>query len=192
VFLSFLMGELFMPFYTIALSFLLFFGSVAMAENSCPKLLDFEKRPLLGQTPIHLCEAYAGKVVLIVNTASKCGFTPQFAGLEALYKKYQAQGLVVLGFPSKDFAGQEFNDEKQIAEFCQLTYGVEFPMFEASKVAKRHAEPLYQALGSAANEYPAWNFHKYLLNRKGELIGSFPSMVGPDHPKLIQAIESAL
>ncbi len=181
-----------LPLVIFALIFTLFFGGAAMAETNCPKLLDFEKRPLLGQTPLHLCEAYAGKVLLIVNTASKCGFTSQFAGLEALYQKYQAQGLVVLGFPSKDFAGQEFSEEKQIAEFCQLTYGVEFPMFEASKVAKRHAEPLYQALGTAAKEYPAWNFHKYLLNRDGELIGSFPSMVGPDNPKLIKAIESAL
>jgi glutathione peroxidase len=163
----------------------------AMADG-CPATLDFTKRPLAGEGAVKLCEAYRGKVVLIVNTASKCGFTPQFEGLEALYAKYQDQGLVVLGFPSNDFGGQDPGTEQEIQQFCRLTYGVKFPMFEKTHAAEDKADPLYQRLGSLAGEYPRWNFHKYLIDREGRLAGSYGSRVKPSDPELVNRIESLL
>jgi glutathione peroxidase len=145
-----------------------------------------------GPWPVHLCQAYRGQVVLIVNTASRCAYTPQYDGLEALYRTYQDRGFVVLGFPSNDFGGQEPGSEKQIQDFCRLTYGVRFPMFEKTHAAKGMADPLYRLLGQVAGEYPAWNFHKYLLNREGRLVGSFSSGVTPESEDLVRAIESVL
>jgi len=165
---------------------------VAPAAWACPPTLDFSFRPLGGREPVQLCDRYAGKVVLVVNTASKCGFTPQYEGLEALYDRYKDRGLVVLGFPSNDFANQEPGDEQQIQEFCRLTYGVRFPMFEKIHAAQANASPLYRALGDAAGEYPRWNFHKYLLDRSGRLVGSYRSQVEPDDPRLVQKIEELL
>jgi glutathione peroxidase len=104
-------------------------------------------------------------VVLIVNTASKCGLTPQYEGLEAMHQKYAAKGFAVLGFPSNDFMGQEPGSEQQIQEFCTLTYGVKFPMFEKVVVRGAQATPLYRDLARAAGEQPKWNFHKYLVGR---------------------------
>jgi glutathione peroxidase len=131
-------------------------------------------------------------VLLIVNTASKCGYTPQYEGLEKMYKQYRSRGLVVVGFPSNDFGGQEPGSEQQIANFCRLSYGVEFPMFEKTPTAREHAHPLYQALGKASGQFPQWNFHKYLIDREGNLAGSFPSAVEPYAPRLIQRIEQLL
>lgn len=159
---------------------------------ACPKTLDFDVRPLTGDKTINLCEAYQGKVVLIVNTASKCGFTPQYEGLEALYRQYREQGLVVLGFPSNDFGGQEPGSEQEIQSFCRLTYGVEFPMFEKMSVSEKNPHPFYQLLASLAEEYPRWNFHKYLLDRQGKLVGSYSSRVKPDDPQLITTIDALL
>jgi glutathione peroxidase len=170
---------------------LLIFAWVAPAA-ACPAALDFSFRPLAADTPVKLCEHYAGKVVLVVNTASKCGFTYQYEGLEKLYAKYRARGLVVLGFPSNDFGGQEPGTEAQIKQFCRLTYSVQFPMFEKITVRKSTAHPFYQQLASLAGEYPAWNFHKYLLNRNGELIASYPSSAEPDDPRLLAAIQHQL
>ncbi|MGD8310512.1 MAG: glutathione peroxidase, partial [Chromatiales bacterium] len=136
----------------------------------------------------NLCEAYAGKVVLVVNTASKCGFTPQYEGLEALYRDRKADGLVVLGFPSNDFR-QEYSDEQKIQDFCRLTYSVQFPMFETTRVREGGADPLYRTLAGLAGEYPRWNFHKYLIGRDGRLVGSYPSQTRPDDPDLVEAIE---
>ena len=144
----------------------------APAAAACPPTLDFSLRPLGGKEPVRLCEEYAGKVVLVVNTASKCGFTPQYGGLEAIYDRYGDRGSVVLGFPSNDFANQEPGTEQQIQAFCRLTYGVRFPMFEKTHAGKGNASPLYRALGEAAGEYPRWNFHKYLLDRDGRLDSS--------------------
>ncbi len=163
-----------------------------LAAAGCPAVLDFTKRRLDGEQQVSLCDAYAGKVLLIVNTASKCGFTPQYEGLEALYRRYHDRGLEVLGFPSNDFGGQEPGSEAQIREFCRLTYGVQFPMFEKTRAAEAHADPLYRALAEQAGEYPRWNFHKYLIGRDGRVAGSFPSQVKPDDPRLVQAIESLL
>jgi glutathione peroxidase len=164
----------------------------AATENGCPAALDFTLRLLGSPDPVNLCEIYKGKVVVIVNTASKCGFTPQFEGLEKLYSDYKDRGLVVLGFPSNDFANQDPGSEDEIKQFCQLTYGVKFPMFEKTHAAKGTASPIYQTLGDMAGEYPQWNFHKYVLNTKGELVGSFSSFVTPQSDKLVKLIEENL
>lgn len=163
-----------------------------VARAACPDFLDVNKRPLTGGEAINLCETYRGQVLLVVNTASKCGFTRQFEGLEALYARYRDRGLVVMGFPSNDFGGQEPGTEEQILEFCRLTYGVQFPMFEKTHAAQAHADPLYRGLARDAGEFPAWNFHKYLVDREGRVVGSFPSRVAPDDPALIRAIEAHL
>jgi glutathione peroxidase len=155
-------------------------------------LLDHSFRPLAGKTPVNLREAYAGDVLLVVNTASKCGFTPQFEALEALHRKYSPRGFAVLGFPSGDFKAQEFDDEKDIQEFCTLTYGVKFPMFEKVHVVGEQATPLYRALERASGEAPKWNFHKYLVGRDGKLVASWGSRTTPDDPQIVAAIERAL
>jgi glutathione peroxidase len=131
-------------------------------------------------------------VALVVNTASYCGYTSQYEGLEALYAKYREQGLVVLGFPSNDFGGQEPGGSKQIADFCFNTYGVKFPMFAKSVVTGRNANPLHAQLAGISGQSPEWNFHKYLVGRDGKLVASFPSRVTPQDGKLVAAIEKAL
>jgi glutathione peroxidase len=155
-------------------------------------LLDRSYRPLAAKTPVNLQKAYGGRVLLVVNTASKCGFTPQFEGLEALHAKYQGKGFAVLGFPSGDFREQEFTDEKQIQEFCTLTYGVKFPMFEKVHVKGANATPLYKDLLAATGEAPKWNFHKYLVARDGRTVTSFGTRTAPDDKALVAAIEAAL
>ena len=162
------------------------------ADTDCPETLDFTVKALAADTEVNLCQAYKGKVVLIVNTASKCGYTPQYDGLEALYDTYREAGLVVLGFPSNDFAGQEPGTEKQIQDFCRSTYGVRFPMFAKTSVRQENADPLYRRLAGLAAGYPQWNFHKYLLDRNGKLVGSYPSKVEPQSAELITAIEKLL
>ena len=159
--------------------------------GTCSVNLDFTKRYLASDESVRLCDAYSDKVLLIVNTASYCGFTSQFEGLEALQKKYADRGFSVLGFPSNDFF-QDPRSEEKIREFCDLTYEVKFPMSEKSKVAKRHAEPLYEALGKEAGQFPKWNFHKYLLDKQGHVVGSFGPTVAPDNGELIAKIESLL
>lgn len=159
---------------------------------ACAETLDHRFKRLAGDETVHLCEAFRDKVVLVVNTASKCAYTPQYEGLEDLYRQYRERGLVVAGFPSNDFGGQEPGTEAQIQEFCRLTYSVEFPMFEKTRAAKGNADPFYRRLGELAGEYPRWNFHKYLLDRDGNLVASFPSQVSPDARELVKAIESLL
>ncbi|NDK37271.1 glutathione peroxidase [Pseudoxanthomonas gei] len=155
-------------------------------------LLDHSYRPLAGKAPINLNKTYAGQVVLVVNTASKCGFTPQYEGLESLQKKYASRGLVVLGFPSNDFMGQEPGSEAQIKEFCTLTYGVKFPMFEKVHVKGPNATPLYRELAKETGVEPGWNFHKYLIGRDGRVVANFSSKVKPGDPALVTAIEREL
>jgi glutathione peroxidase len=164
----------------------------AAGAAQCPATLDFEKRTLNGSERVRLCESYLGRVVLVVNTASKCAYTPQYEGLEALYAAYADRGLVVLGFPSNDFGRQEPGSEAKIQEFCRLTYGVRFPMFEKTHASEAKADPLYRTLGRLAGEFPRWNFHKYLLDREGRLAGSFSSAVRPDSRELVEAIEDLL
>ena len=174
-------------------------GSLLLAASlalplmaSAAGLLDVAYRPLAGKGPVNLAQRYHGRVLLVVNTASKCGFTPQYEGLEALQKSYSARGLSVLGFPSNDFKGQEPGDEKDIQEFCTLTYGVKFPMFEKVHVVGDQATPLYKGLTAATGVAPGWNFHKYLIGRDGTVIAQFPSRVKPDDKDLVAAIERAL
>ncbi len=155
-------------------------------------LLDQDFRKLASKDEVNLCDAYAGKVVLVVNTASKCGNTPQYDGLEKLYKEYGDEGLVVLGFPSNDFMGQEPGTEESIEEFCRLTYGVEFPMFEKTSVKQDNAHPFYKSLADVSGTYPTWNFHKYLIGRDGKLIAEFSPRTQPYDAKLVSAINSAL
>ena len=168
-------------------------GSKAkLSQSNCPAALSFSFRKLSNAKRINLCEEYKGKVVLIVNTASRCGFTPQFAELEKLYQDYKSKGLVVLGFPSNDFGAQELSSEKQIASFCQLTYGVKFPMFEKTHASKELASPLYKTLGELSGEYPQWNFHKYLIGRDGKMVASLASHVTPDSKELKDLINKNL
>jgi len=165
-------------------------ASAGLAD--CPAALDFYQRPLMGDRPVHLCEEFRGQVVLVVNTASKCAYTPQYEGLEDIYASYREQGLVVAGFPSNDFGSQEPGSEKQVQDFCRLTYGVQFPMFAKTRVLGPDAEPFYRHLAEITGETPRWNFHKYLLDRQGRVVASFPSQVGPDDERLISAIERLL
>ena len=171
---------------------LLLGGAGATQAEECPATLDFEKRVLAGDEIVNLCEAYRNKVVLIVNTASKCAFTSQYEGLEALYAEFKDQGLVVLGFPSNDFGGQEPGSEQQVSDFCRLTYSIRFPMFEKISVKKGSADPLYEKLATLAGEYPQWNFYKYLLARDGRLAANYSSFTKPQSRQLIKKIEELL
>lgn len=171
-------------------AFMLLLSASALALAA--GLLDVSYRPLAGKAPVNLKERYAGQVLLIVNTASKCGYTPQYEGLESLHQRYAAQGFSVLGFPSNDFKGQEPGSEKEIQEFCTLTYGVKFPMFEKVAVTGDNATPLYKSLAQATGTAPGWNFHKYLIGRDGRVVANFPSKVKPDDPAVIAAIEREL
>jgi glutathione peroxidase len=158
---------------------------------NCPALLHFQFNRLQDDAPQNLCQ-YTGKVALIVNTASYCGFTSQYQGLEELYAKYQPRGLVVLGFPSNDFGKQEPGSSKEIADFCFNTYGVKFPMFSKSVVSGATPNPLYQSLAKLTGSTPQWNFHKYLIDRNGIVIANFASDVSPQSPQVVAAIEKAL
>ena len=164
-------------------------GASTVAQAS---VLDHEFRRLASPERVNLKEAFGGQVLLIVNTASKCGLTPQYEGLEALNARFGPQGFAVLGFPSDDFMGQEFGDEQKIAEFCTLNYGVRFPMFEKVDVRGDEAIPMFRQLAAATDDEPDWNFHKYLVGRDGAVIASFGSRTKPEAPEIIAAIEKAL
>ena len=165
--------------------------AVAAPAAVCPALLQHTFPRLQDELPQPLCQ-YAGKVLLVVNTASYCGYTPQYEGLEALHAKYALRGLVVLGFPTNDFGQQEPGDSKQIADFCFNTYGVRFPMFMKSTLKGRDANPLFAALARATGSAPGWNFHKYLIDRQGRPVASYSSESTPNSPALVAAVESAL
>lgn len=155
-------------------------------------LLDQDFRRLASDETVNLGDAYAGKVILVVNTASKCGNTPQYEGLEGLYEEFGEEGLVVLGFPSNDFLGQEPGTEQEIQDFCRLTYKVKFPMFEKVTVKKGNAHPFFDDLAAAAGTYPTWNFHKFLIGRDGQLIAEFSPRTQPYDDKLVGGIRAAL
>jgi len=160
------------------------------APASCPALLQKSFKKLQDESDQSLCQ-YAGKVVLVVNTASYCGYTSQYEGLEALYAKYVSKGLVVLGFPSNDFE-QEPGSNKDIADFCYNTYGVKFPMFAKTSVVGKNANALYLDLARATNKRPEWNFHKYLIDRNGKPVDSFASVVSPTDRRFVSEIERLL
>jgi glutathione peroxidase len=162
----------------------------AFACAACPPLLDV-KLPTLTEDAASLCR-FEGKVLLVVNTASECGYTPQYEGLEKLYRRYKDRGLVVMGFPSNDFGGQEPGSNKEIARFCELNYGVTFPMFSKTSVAKGAVNPFYEQLARASNSRPRWNFHKYLVDRKGEKVLAFDTKVEPNDPRLLKDLERLL
>jgi len=164
-------------------------GTPAMAGKA---LLDQDYRRLAGTQTVNLASEYRGKVLLVVNVASKCGNTPQYEALEAMYTKYQGRGFAVLGFPSNDFLGQEPGSEKQIQEFCRLTYGVKFPMFEKVHVKGRDATPLYRELAQETGTEPGWNFHKYLIDRQGRVVANFSPRTQPDDPALVAKLEQLL
>lgn len=163
----------------------------ALALDCAATDVNVEMRRLLGQ-PENLCRSYGGKVLLVVNVASHCGFTPQYEGLEKVYKTYKDQGLVVLGFPSADFGGQEFDEEEKIAKFCKANFGVSFPMFGKTTVKGAQANPLFKTLSAKTGEAPGWNFNKYLVGRDGKVIAHFGSDAKPDGAALREAIEAAL
>jgi len=157
---------------------------------ACPVILNHTFDRLQDEKPQSLCQ-YAGKVVLVVNTASFCGFTSQYKGLEALNTQYKDQGLVVLGFPSNDFS-QEKGSNKEIADFCESTFGVKFPMFTKTQVTGDGAAPLFKQLTAQTGQKPRWNFHKYLIGRDGKVIDQYTSMTGPESKSLVSAIDKAL
>jgi glutathione peroxidase len=174
----------------LALTSALLLAGTATAMAACPAFLDHEFKKLNSSDSVNLCSAYAGKPLLIVNTASHCGFTPQFKGLEALHRKYKEQGLVVVGFPSDDFK-QEAKDQAETADICYINYGVTFTMLSTSSVTGKNANPVFQHLARKTSE-PSWNFNKYLVSADGKVVQHFESDVKPDSVQLTQAIEQLL
>jgi glutathione peroxidase len=164
--------------------------SAPQAGAACPRVLQHTVARLQDEKPQHLCQ-YAGQVVVVVNTASFCGFTPQYKGLEALHAKYKDRGLVVLGFPSNDFS-QEPESNAKIADFCENTFGVKFPMFVKTTVRGNDALPLFKQLAEQTSTTPKWNFYKYIISRDGKDIKSFSSMTGPQDKSFVQEIEKQL
>jgi len=170
-----------------------------VAAVACPPLyaldcaqspLNHDEKRLLGGTE-NICESYGGNVILVVNTASHCGYTPQYEGLEKLYKTYRRRGFVILGFPSNEFL-QEWDDEKDIAKFCTANYGVSFPMYGKTAVRGNNADPFYKDLKAATGVQPSWNFNKYLISRDGKILGHYASDISPDNPDFVKLIESEL
>ncbi|MEY4122269.1 MAG: hypothetical protein RLZZ457_1107 [Pseudomonadota bacterium] len=159
-------------------------------KAACPRVLQHTVLRLQDEKPQNLCQ-YSGQVVVVVNTASFCGFTPQYKGLEALYAKYKDQGLVVLGFPSNDFS-QEPDSNSKIADFCENTFGVKFPMFVKTTVRGNDAIPLFKQLADQTGTTPKWNFYKYIISRDGQRIKSYSSMTGPQDKSFVQEIEKQL
>jgi glutathione peroxidase len=157
---------------------------------ACPALLKHSFLRLQDEKPQDLCQ-YSGKVVVVVNTASFCGFTPQYQGLEALYSQYKDKGLVVLGFPSNDFS-QESGSNKEIADFCASTFGVKFPMFTKSSVSGKQANPLFKQLSAQTGTAPSWNFYKYVIGRDGQSVVSFNSMTDPKGRQFLNEIDKQL
>lgn len=162
------------------------------ASTATGGVLDHQFRQLAVRETVDLRAAYGGDVVLIVNTASKCGFTPQYEALESMHARLRPRGFAVLGFPSGDFNEQEFDDEAAIQEFCTLTYGVKFPMFQKVHVTGPDTTPMYRQLAQATGQAPEWNFHKYLVGRDGRILGQWGSSTKPDAPEILAAIQRAL
>lgn len=163
----------------------------ATSVKACPGLLQGTFPRLQDESPQSLCQ-YAGQVILVVNTASYCGFTRQYDGLERLYERYKAQGLVILGFPSNDFGQQEPDSNQKIADFCRNTYGIKFPMFAKTHVRGSDANPLFKQLAQLTGDTPGWNFHKYLISRDGRQVMSFGSQIAPESKTLTEAVETML
>lgn len=160
------------------------------AEAPCPSILDHKFSNLMDE-PVLLCQ-FGGKVLLIVNTASECGYTPQYDGLEKLYRRYHDKGFMVLGFPANDFGAQEPGSNKEIAQFCRVNYGITFPVFAKTSVIGARANPLFRELAAKTGKPPRWNFHKYLLDRSGQPVAVFESAVEPEDKRVVSQIEKLL
>jgi glutathione peroxidase len=160
------------------------------AQFRCPSILDHKFANLMDE-PISLCQ-FRGKVLLIVNTASECGYTPQYDGLEKLYRRYGNKGFAVLGFPANDFGGQEPGSNKEIAQFCRVNYGITFPLFAKTAVVGANANPLFRELAAMTGRPPRWNFHKYLLNKVGQPVAVFESTLDPEDRRITAQIEKLL
>lgn len=173
-------------FFTLILA-----NQTVNAAPSCSPLLSHTFPRLQDEAPQNLCQ-YQGKVILVVNTASFCGFTSQYEGLEKIYAKYKDEGFVVLGFPSNDFGQQEPGSNKEIADFCKNTYDVKFPMFAKSAVSGSNPNPLFKMLIAKTGTTPKWNFYKYLINRNGEVIDSYGSVTKPTSTSITNEIEKLL
>ena len=174
----------------ILLAALTLMASSTASAATCGPLLSYTVNDLAGDSQ-NLCQ-YAGKVVLVVNTASECGYTPQYKGLQALADKYKSRGLVVLGFPSNDFGQQEPGSAKEIREFCEREYAVKFPLFSKVPVKEAGGSAVYDALAQATGQRPKWNFHKYLIGRDGRTAMSFASKVEPESPEFVAKVEELL
>ena len=185
----------------IMLSFLIGLSSPAMSQSveknapsssqSCPASLNFKFPRLQDEQTQDLCQ-YKGKVILVVNTASYCGFTSQYEGLEKIYSKYSSKGLVVIGFPSNDFGQQEPGTNKEIADFCKNTYDVKFPMIAKTVVSGPNANPMFKYLIEKTKTTPKWNFYKYLIDRDGNVVNSYSSMANPESKSITNEIEKLL
>jgi glutathione peroxidase len=162
------------------------------AAAPCVDALNFSFRPLAGKEPVKLCDKHANQVLLVVNTASKCGYTKQYDGLEKLHAELSGKGFSVLGFPSNEFGGQEPGTEEEIQQFCTLTFGVKFPMYEKTSVKGSGANPFYKNLKAATGSEPGWNFHKFLIGSDGQVIKAYPSSVAPNDAELRKDIDAAL
>ena len=160
-----------------------------MVNAACPELYNHQFTTLQGGK-LNLCD-YQDKPILVVNTASKCGFTPQFETLETLYNQYKDKGLLVVGFPSNDFR-QEFGSDKQIGDFCKLTYSVKFPMITKTSVTGPNAIPFYKQLTSKTGQAPSWNFFKYVIMPGGNEVFAYTSDVRPDAPEIVGKIKSVI
>jgi len=165
-------------------------AAAAPAAQACPAYLDHDFRKLHSAESVNICKAFAGKPLLIVNTASHCGFTPQFKGLEAIYEKYKDRGLVMIGFASDDF-NQEDQDEGKAADICYLNYGVKFTMLSPTHVKGADANPVFAEL-IKQKQAPAWNFNKYFVQPDGKVQTYFAQTVAPDSPQFTDAVENLL
>jgi glutathione peroxidase len=181
------------PIYAVVIAVQLLFvapAPIIAADSPCSPMLNHKFSNLMDE-PVSLCQ-FSGKVVLIVNTASECGYTPQYDGLEKLYRRYRDKGFVVLGFPANDFGGQEPGTNKEIKQFCEVNYGITFPVFAKTAVVGAKANPLFKALSAQTGKPPRWNFHKYLLDRAGRPAAAFDSAVEPEDRQLTAQIEKLL
>jgi glutathione peroxidase len=165
--------------------------SSPLLANDCPELLRYKHPQLRSEHTVDFCERFSGRLLLVVNTASRCGYTPQFKQLETLYQRYRERGLEIVGFPSNDFR-QEYREADKTAEVCYVNYGVTFTMLESSAVVGANANAFFGALAAAGAEVPRWNFYKTLIDRRGRILASFPSQTAPDDPALVELIEQQL